>query len=352
MRAKTIQTKEADMALKFVTSDAVQSLRKTVGVSEESLVESIEEVASAAEALMEAQADGAEICQVLDNLTIACESLKNGGLTANLIGVFNSEGELSACAGQENLTIAGLEALAENQVKTLSAKYVAGVEGRMTEYWAKFIAYLKNLWAKIVNWFKSILTNRARYVKALTEGGDVNDEQFKKAASTKFKSIGPKGVNPMMDPAYTDLVDEISKCASAVKSKSASNLADDPGFDVKVISAFEEKFKISEETTLSDYFVNAQRFNDVVSSYRKSAGSQKFLVASKDVDTAFKTLVTDAGNAAGITDEEKKTATKNAINTRRNTINTLLRACRVEARHCMKVGGTLLRLKKTILAAK
>lgn len=349
---KTIQTKETDMALKFVTSDAVQSLRKTVGVSEESLVESIEEVASAAEALMEAQADGAEICQVLDNLTIACESLKNGGLTANLLGVFNSEGELSACAGQENLTIAGLEALAENQVKTLSAKYVAGVEGRMAEYWAKFIAYLKNLWAKIINWFKSILTNRARYVKALAVGGDVTAEQFKKAASTKFKLIGPKSVHPTRDPAYMDLVDEISKCASAVKSKSATNLADEPRFKAEVISAFEKKLETSEETTLGDHFVNDKMFNEVVESYRHAAGSQKFLVASKDVDEAFKKLVTDAGNAANITDEEKKTATKNYINTRRNTINTLLKACRVEASFCMKFGSTLLRLKKTILAAK
>lgn len=340
------------MALKFVTSDAVQSLRKTVGVSEESLVESIEEVASAAEALMEAQADGAEICQVLDNLTIACESLKNGGLTDNLLGVFNSEGELSACAGQENLTIAGLEALAENQVKTLSAKYVAGVEGRMAEYWAKFIAYLKNLWAKIVNWFKSILTNRARYVKALADGGDVNDEQFKKATSTKFKSIGPKGVNPMKDAAYTELVGEISRCASAVKAKSTTKMVDEPKFKAEVISAFEKKFETSEETTLGAQFVNVDAFNKAVEAYRQAAGSQKFLVASKDVDEAFKKLVTDAGNAANITDEAKKTSTKEAINARRDTINTLLKACRVEARFCMKVGGTLLRLKKTILAAK
>lgn len=340
------------MALKFATSDAVQSLKKTVGVSEESLVESIEEVASAAEALMEAQADGAEICQVLDNLTIACESLKNGGLTANVLGVFNSEGELSACAGQENLTIAGLEALAEDQVKTLSAKYVEGVEGKMAEYWAKFVAYLKNLWAKIVNWFKSILTNRARFVKALKEGGDVSAEQFKKAASTKFKSIGPKGTNPMKDAAYTALVDEISKCASAVKAKSATNLADEPKFKAEVISAFEKKFETSEETTLGGQFTNESQFNQAVASYCAAAGSQKFLVASKDVDAAFKTLVTDAGNAANITDEAKKTATKDAINARRDTINTLLKACRVEARFCMKVGGTLLRLKKAILAAK
>lgn len=340
------------MALKFATSDAVQSLKKTVGVSEESLVESIEEVASAAEALMEAQADGAEICQVLDNLTIACESLKNGGLTANVLSVFNSEGELSACAGQENLTVAGLEALAEDQVKTLTDKYVAGVEGKMAEYWAKFIAYLKNLWAKIVNWFKSILTNRARYVKALKDGGDVNVEQFKKAASTKFKSIGPKGVNPMKDAAYTELVNEISKCASAVKAKSATNLADEPKFKAEVISAFEKKFETSEETTLGAQFTNENAFNKAVEAYCQAAGSQKFLVASKDVDGAFKTLVTDAGNAANITDEAKKTATKEAINARRDTINTLLKACRVEARFCMKVGGTLLRLKKTILAAK
>ena len=340
------------MALKFATSDAVQSLKKTVGVSEESLVESIEEVASAAEALMEAQADGAEICQVLDNLTIACESLKNGGLTANVLSVFNSEGELSACAGQENLTVAGLEALAEEQVKTLTDKYVAGVEGKMAEYWAKFIAYLKNLWAKIVNWFKSILTNRARYVKALKDGGDVNAEQFKKAANTKFKSIGPKGANPMEDAAYKALVDEISKCAAAVKAKSATNLADEPKFKAEVISAFEKKFETSDETTLGAQFANENKFNQAVSSYCQAAGSQKFLVASKDVDGAFKTLVTDAGNAANITDEAKKTATKDAINARRDTINTLLKACRVEARCCMKVGGTLLRLKKTILAAK
>lgn len=333
------------MALKFATSDAVQSLKKTVGVSEESLVESIEEVASAAEALMEAQADGAEICQVLDNLTIACESLKNGGLTANVLGVFNSEGELSACAGQENLTIAGLEALAEDQVKTLSAKYVEGVEGKMAEYWAKFIAYLKNLWAKIVNWFKGILTNRARYVKALKAGGDVSDEQFKKAAEMKVKY-------PAVEYGlYEALVSEISKCASAIKAKSATNLADEPKFKVEVLSAFEKALE-TEEDTLGKMFANANDFNKAISEYCQHAGGQKFLVASKDIDAAFKTLVTDAGNAANITDEAKKTATKDAINARRDTINTLLKACRAEARYIMKSGGAILRLKKSILAAK
>ena len=340
------------MALKFDTGSSVQRIKSVVAPSEESLVESIDEVAAAAEALMEAQADGAEICQVLDNLSIACESLKNGGLTANVLGVFNSEGELSAACGQENLTVAGLEALGEEQVKALSAKYVEGLEGKMAEYWAKFVAFLKNLWSKVVNWFKGVLTNRARYVKALKDGGDVSDEQFKKAAETKFKSIGPKGVNPMKDAAYTALVDEISKCAGAVKAKTATNLADEPKFKAEVISAFEKKFETSEETTLGAQFANANAFNQAVAAYVAAAGGQKFMVASKDIDAAFKTLITDAGNAANITDETKKAATKEAINGRRDTINTLLKACRVEARFCMKVGGTLLRLKKSILAAK
>lgn len=348
MRAKNNQTKEADMALKFATSDSVHSLKKTMGVSEESLVESIEEVAAAAEALMEAQADGSEICQVLDNLTIACESLKNGGLTANVLGVFNSEGELSACAGQENLTIEGLEALAENQVKTLTKKYVAGVEGKMAEYWAKFVAYLKNLWAKIVNWFKGILTNRARYVKALKAGGDVSAEQFKKVAEMKVK--WPAAASA--EDSYVALVSEISKCASAIKAKSASNLADEPKFKVEVLSAFEKELEKSDEETVGSLFNNENGFNKAVSEYCQHAGSQKFLVASKDIDAALKTLVIDAGNAANITDEAKKTATKDAINARRDTINTLLKACRVEARYVMKAGSALLRLKKSILAAK
>lgn len=319
-------------------------------VTDAELMESIENVSAAAEALVDAGVAVEHVVQCMDNVQLALTAIQNGGVTKQMLKTFNGCGELSALLGQENLTPAGLESFADAQITKVTSVYTAGLEGKMAEYWNKFVAWLKNLWAKIVNWFKGMFTNRAKYVKVLKEGGDVTDAQFAKAKDKKLRACkADKGAD--VYAKYAALVTEITKCAAAVKAKSASNFAAEPKFDEKVITEFEETWKDEnwEERTIADLYQNSGTFNKLVSDYTATAGNQKLMVASKDIDAAFKTLITDAGNAGSLEGDAAKDV-KEAVNARRATLMTLIKACRVEARATMKSGATLLKAKRMMQA--
>ena len=177
--------------LKLSVSSVKAQAQQPVGCSEEALAESIMALSDASEALYSACASVDEVSTVLGNMDMIAQSIKAGGLTKQVVAAFNSEGELSACVGQENLTIAGLESLGADEVKTLTATYSAGLEGKMAEYWNKFVAFLKNLWSKIVNWFKSLFVNRARFVSKLEEYKKTPDDQFD--VTKKFSTILKQG---------------------------------------------------------------------------------------------------------------------------------------------------------------
>lgn len=335
------------MALKFATTDAIVNLKKTVvGCSEESLVESIDDVASATEALLEAQVDGAEICQVLDNLAIACESLKNGGLTANVLGVFNSEGELSQAAGQENLTVAGLEALGEEQVKALSAKYVEGLEGKMAEYWNKFVAWLKNLWAKIVNWFKNLLVNRARYVKALEAVKNMTD--FDGSAKVTTKGLWKSEINKKTVEFSNELARIAGVIATAVSTKD-SDKADELMAGLKKAKEFSGLEKIlsaeATESTVDKMFTSLGQFKETVAAYIKEAKSNNFVKVTKDIDTGFRSLVAKAGEAGKLEGKEASDA-KEFVNGQRGLLVAALDAIRLYNKAVMAQGAELLKIYK------
>ena len=327
-------------------SSTGKAVAKAAPVSETELIESIEAVSAAAVDCVECGIAIESIVQCMDNVQLAMTAIKNGGLTKQTVATFNGSGELSAFLGQESLTVAGLEAYAADQIKALSGKYVEGLEGKMAEYWAKFVAFMKNLWSKIVNWFKGLFTNRAKFVNALKEGGDVTEEQFNKNKDKEFTLIGVKDP-AKLTPLYDALVAEITKCAAAVKTKSATALAPEPEFNEKVITEFEEQFGPGHKIKISEFWSNAGAFNKAVAENTAHCGNQKLMVASKDIDAAFKTIIQDAGNAANAADD-KKAELKDAINARRATLNKLLKACRVEARFCMKAGAQLLSVKRAL----
>lgn len=327
-------------------SSTGKAVAKAAPVSETELIESIEAVSAAAVDCVECGIAIESIVQCMDNVQLAMTAIKNGGLTKQTVATFNGSGELSAFLGQESLTVAGLEAYAADQIKALSGKYVEGLEGKMAEYWAKFVAFMKNLWSKIVNWFKGLFTNRAKFVNALKEGGDVTEEQFNKNKDKEFTLIGVKDP-AKLTPLYDALVAEITKCAAAVKTKSATALAPEPEFNEKVITEFEEQFGQGAKAKISERYSNATEFNKVVSGCREFCGNQKLMVASKDINEAFKKIVQDAGVAANAADD-KKAELKDAINARRDTLNKLLKACRVEARYCMKWSSQLLTIKRAL----
>ena len=327
------------MALKFDTNASLQRV-KSVVASEESLTESIEELSAATEALMEAQADGAEICQVFDNLSIACESLKNGGLTANVLGVFNSEGELSACIGQENLTVAGLEALGEDQVKALSAKYVEGVEGKIAEYWAKFVQFLKNLWAKIVNWFKSLFTARAKYIKAVEVIKTWKAESFNGDAE-----VACAGQNELkqIESTHAALVTMIQTAVKTAKV-GGNGMREAKGWESNKKAIDEFCSKSRQSAKLSSLF-SYQSLVEHVSWYTDAARSVQLQNASQYLTVGMDALVKEAGAAASI-EGSTGDAKRQTIKDKYEAYRKALEMVRYENKLVLKIGAQLAKAVK------
>lgn len=329
------------MALKFDTNASLQRFRSAAS-SEESLVESVEALSAATEALLEAQADGAEICQVLDNLSIACESLKNGGLTASLLGVFNSEGELSKCAGQENLTVAGLEALGDRQVKALTAKYVEGVEGKMAEYWNKFIAFLKNFWVKVKNWFTTLFQNRARWVKRLDSYQITNSLSYNKDKTIACLNLGQINAMITLAQSIATKVDVFSRSMGSAESIPAEF----PKFDEEaknLMGAEQKEYKLSE---LAPSPANLDRVRTL---YKTQATDKKIQNAATSIDKAMKLLIDEAGKAGSL-EGDAASAKKEEVNKKREAIDAALKACRVENSLLMKAGAAIDKILKAATA--
>ena len=344
------------MALNFGKKiEAITQAVATVDVSDESLMESIEQVAAASEALYEAQADGAVICQVLDNLGLAAQAIAKGGLSKQVIGAFNSEGELSAVCGMENLTVEGLEQLAEADVKALEAKYTAGVEGQMAEYWNKLVAWLKNMWTKLVNWFKNILTNQARYVQqldAITKSLDASKfngeasvalhtaSQISAALSSCGKLIAnlEKAANEFKNAGKLTGTDAVEK------SKKWYTFLSLGTNDVKGLEAYQNA-EVKEQTIKAAGFSDVGKITTLAGEYSKVAASKAFANATKAFTDGLGQLVKEAGAAGSLEGEAAATA-KAAVNERRQGVMQMLDYIRKVAGVVQKCGGEILKAAK------
>lgn len=344
------------MALNFGKKiEAITKTVATVDVSDESLMESIEQVAAASEALYATQADGTVICQVLDNLGLAAQAIAKGGLSKQVIGAFNSEGELSAVCGMENLTVEGLEKLAEADVKALEAKYTAGVEGQMAEYWNKLVAWLKNMWTKLVNWFKNILTNQARYVQqldAITKSLDAS--KFNGEASVALhksaeisKALASAGkVITNIEKAANEFKNagKLGDVASVEKSKKWYTFLDLGTNDVKGLEAYQNA-EVKEQTLKAAGFGDVGKIKALADEYKKVAASQSFASATKAFTDGLGQLVKEAG-AAGSLEGEAAANAKAAVNERRQGVMRMLDYVRKVAGVVQKCGGEILKAAK------
>jgi hypothetical protein len=344
------------MALNFGKKiDAIRTNVTAAGCTDAAMMESIEQVAAASEALYEAQADGALICQVLDNLGLASQALAKGGLSKQVIGAFNSENELSDVCGQEALTVEGLEALGEADVKALEAKYVAGLEGQMAEYWNKLIAWLKNLWVKIVEWAKNIMTNYARYANQLEAiSKTLTADKFNADAtvSAHKKSVldqavkGADNVAKQLSAAAQTFKQSASTGEGAAAATSTSiNRWQKNGMEE--IEAFTGEG--GTEGTLKSFGYGS--VNDVKNQiddyikWVKSSGSAGFGKASKDFTDGLQALIKEAGNAGKLEGEAAAKA-KEAVNAKRAMVVEYLAAIRKIAGCFQKAGGELLKIAK------
>ena len=325
--------------LKLSTSSVqAAAVKQPVGCSEEALVESINALSDASEALYSACADVEEVSTVLANLEMCAKGIKAGGLTKQTIAAFNSEGELSACVGQECLTVAGLESLGEDKVKELSATYSAGLEGKMAEYWNKFVAFLKNLWVKVKNWFGTLFQNRARWVKRL-DGYQISQSlSFNKDKTLVSLDLGQIQAMVTLAGQIATKVDEFSR-----KTGTAESIPDDfAKFDEEAKKLMDVK---PTEHKLSELAPSAANLSRARTLYKTQAMDKKIQNAATSIDKAMKLLIDEAGKAGSL-EGEAATAKKEEVNKKRAAMDAALKACRIENSLIMKAGSALDKLLK------
>lgn len=358
--------RKINMGLNFGTKIAKIQKTVTPKCTDADLVESIASVAAAAEALYEAQADGTEICTVLDNLELVSQALAHGGITKQVLDAFNSEGELAEAAGVESLDAAALEAMGEAEVKKLTSSVTAGLEGRFAEYWAKFVAWLKNMWTKIVDWFKSLLTNQARYVNTLKDVDKVlksSSKQFNPGASAAVHSAGDiEGALV----AATGLIGDIEEAAANFKTSGSitKTASQAEGGDVihkvanvvaklagsnalknsEIIKKFNEA-KVESKPIKDLGFGSAGDLSGVISKYITLAESNKWATATKNYTDGLSVFIKEAEAAAKLEGEAAASA-KEASNSKREAVTEMLKYIRELAKTVQKCGGDLVKVAK------
>jgi len=320
-------------------------------VTDMELLESVQNLSAAAEALVDAGASVERVNECMNNVQLALTAIQNGGVTDQMLKTFNGCGELSALLGQENLTPAGLESFAADQIAKATAVYEAGCEGKLAEYWNKFIAWLKNLWAKLTNWFKNLFVNRAKFVKALEPVKDMKD--FDPNAKVTCKGLWTDKNNERFNTVAMNLdkaLDEYTKArqdpeAYAELAEAVKN--DLEKWDKKGRSTQGEKLLDLEakERKVSTIFSNLEQFKKTVADYVADSKKNVFGSIYKKVDTNMKHLIDDAGKAGNLEGEAAKTA-KDLVNAKRTYLMAILQGIREVNKLWMALGSELYTIYK------
>ena len=324
--------------LKLSTSSVQAAAKRSVGCSEEALVESINALSDASEALYSACADAEEVSTVLANLEMCAKGIKAGGLTKQTIAAFNSEGELSACVGQECLTVAGLESLGEDQVKQLTATYSAGLEGKMGEYWAKFVQFLKRMWEKVKHWFVTLWQNRARLFKSLDDvknmkefNADAEAAVYDNKTYVQLIALREAAVEALnkFKQDYTSGADRVGTFDAAIETKNGK-------FD-ELFKEAPSKDKLSAKGwTLEKLRAGAANFANA------TAPNGQIAAITKWIDGAMKLLVDKAGKAGN----DENDATKDLVKKQHAALASALALVRFENKVVMKQFSILYAVKK------
>lgn len=297
-------------------------------VTDAELMESIENVSAAAEALVDAGVAVEHVVQCMDNVQLALTAIQNGGVTKQMLKTFNGCGELSALLGQENLTPAGLESFADAQIAKVTSMYVEGLEGKLDEYWSKFVAWLKNLWIKMKNWFATAWQNRAKWFKSLDAvksmkefNGDAEVEVVSNDAYNKLYDVQQeivKGLTTFKED-YTKGTDRVSTFDGAIND-----------FSNKVEEILKDASKSDKLTQRGWNLLKLQAAAANVAN--ASAANGQMASHTKWVTGALELLVKKAGEAGKIDDDIKKAAMKESVQNQRKALASALAAIRLENR--------------------
>lgn len=320
-------------------------------VTDMELLESVQNLSAAAEALVDAGASVERVNECMNNVQLALTAIQNGGVTDQMLKTFNGCGELSKLLGQENLTPAGLESFADAQIAKVTSVYEAGCEGKLAEYWNKFIAWLKNLWAKLVNWFKNLFVNRAKFVKALEPVKNMKD--FDPEAKVTCKGLWTDKNNAKwaeIDANLDKALDEYTKARQdpAEYASLAEFIKNDlEKWEKKGRSTQGEKLLDLEakERKVKTMFANLNQFKSTVADYVAQSKKNVFGNIAKKVDTNMKQLIAEAGKAGNLDGEAAKEA-KDLVNAKRTYLMAILAGIRESNKLNQAMGAELYAIYK------
>ena len=275
----------------------------------EALTDSYLRLSDAYEQVVAAEGRVAEVEMAMDNCKSAVESIEKFGVTATTMAVFNGSNELDQILGLENLDLEAIESLGAAVKKVRKENYVSGLEGKLSEYWGKFVQFLKDLWAKIKRWFKELFDKNAKAVRI------VNEAQKKGVFKYLPKDKKAKMLSPAQVSAALKAADAILDCVKAAAKASfpapsaevlkAAGLKLGEGNKIEKSEDYATVFE-KKEISVGDW---ASQADGIAKTFAACAIGSKAKEAVSGVDKAFADAIKaaeDAAKADGASDEAKK----------------------------------------------
>ena len=277
----------------------------------EALTDTYIRLGDAYEQVVAAEGRIAELEMTMENCKSAVQSIEKFGVTDTTMAVFNGSNELDQALGLESLDLSAVESLGSSVKKIRKQNYISGLEGKLAEYWKKFVEWLKDLWGKIKRWFKELFDKNAKAVRIVNEA--LSKDAFKYLPQDKkAKMLSPAQVTLALDAALNVL----SVVQSSFGKLDASKL-EAAGYKVgeggklekgeKFNEIFEKK-EIEVKAWIAEATKIAQRFGGVA----VGSEAKKFAQAADKVMADAVKAAEDAAKADGATDEQKQAATAKA----------------------------------------
>ena len=277
----------------------------------EALTDTYIRLGDAYEQVVAAEGRIAELEMTMENCKSAVQSIEKFGVTATTMAVFNGSNELDQALGLESLDLSAVESLGSSVKKIRKQNYISGLEGKLAEYWKKFVEWLKDLWGKIKRWFKELFDKNAKAVRIVNEA--LSKDAFKYLPQDKkAKMLSPAQVTLALDAALNVL----SVVQSSFGKLDASKL-EAAGYKVGEGGKLEKGEKFNEifekkEIEVKEWIAKATEVAKRFGGVAVGSEAKKFAQAADKVMADAVKAAEDAAKADGATDEQKQAATAKA----------------------------------------
>lgn len=258
--------------------------------AEEALIQSFEAVSASYSALVAAEGRVTECEQVVADCRLATESIRQFGVTATTMGIFNGKDHtLDRALGLEELAIASLESMSAASKQVLQGKYLAGLEDNSQSAWATFKENVTKWFARFIEWLRNVFMSSAKLVKMVKE-----------AAFENFDA--EKVVNVLSKEDCLKAIETMEKALAIVRD--TNKTAEQVIGEMQSFNAPDLQKKEDKASALG--WTSAEEIKGVVAKFLAAGGEN----AAKAMDTAWKAVQTQykaemaqAGNDPALMDK-------------------------------------------------